>query len=327
MTRWVSCAVALVGLLVSSSARADAAQDVKDIRAGQLPLRATFLGWDSAQAAHFRMLTCSDGGTITCTAAFVKQAADVPPQATTLLSVNEVDCGKLGTCAALDGATVSKFVAAEKTAQAALPTLNKTAAESDPLLVFGTIAGEPTKLEVRTRDVSKGPDDSPNLQVELVLRGKDGASETLGVLDTRIFRLEKSKIREVFVSPDKKTAAIAVELHVGVMCWDFDRLVTVGASLARHKASLANTVGFAAWKKGDMSAALGDFTEATKHDATFGLGWYNRAAVESRTGDVASAKTSFESAVALDPSFARRACKDPDFAKLRTASPSLFRCP
>ena len=75
-----------------------------------------------------------------------------------------------------------------------------------------------------------------------------------------------------------------------------------------------------------MTAALAGFTEATTLDAAFGLGWYNRAAIESRNGDVAAAKTSFDAALALDASFARRACNDPDFAKLRTTEPALFRC-
>jgi len=325
MKRWVSCAAAMIGLLACGSARADAAQDVKDLRAGQLPLRYEWLGWDSASAAHFRTLTCSGGGTTSCSAAFVKQAADVPPKATTLLSVNEVYCGT-GTCEALDAATVRKFVAIEKATLAGLPTTTMTAREKDPRLVFGSVAGDATKLEVRARDVSKGPDDFPHLQVELVLRGKGGASETLGVLDSRVYRLESSKIRDAFLAADGKTAAIVVETHVGVMCWSFEGLSTVGSSLPRHKASLANTIGFVAWKSGDMTGALAGFTEATTLDATLGLGWYNRAAVESRTGDVAGAKTSFDAAVALDSSFASRACKDPDFAKLRTAEPSLFHC-
>jgi len=326
MKRWVGCAAAMIGLLSSGAARADAAQDVKDIRAGQLPLRYEWLGWDGAAAAHFRTLTCSSGGTTTCNAAFVKQAADVPANATSLLSVNEVYCGKDGPCTAIDWATVTRFAAAEKTALAALPATTKTAAEKDPLHLFGPIAGEATKLEVRARDVSRGPDDAPHLQVELVVRGKGGASETLGVLDSHVYRLEGSKIRDVFVAPDKQTAAIVVETNVGVMCWSFDGLSTVGTNLPRHKASLANTIGFAAWKSGDMTAALAGFTEATRLDATLGLGWYNRAAVESRTGDLAAAKTSFDAALAINPLFATRACKDPDFAKLRTAQPALFSC-
>ena len=313
-------------LLASGSARADAAQDVKDMRAGQLPLRYEWLGWDNASAAHFRTLACSGGGTTTCNAAFVKVAADVPVKATSLLSVNNVSCGKDGTCDALDAVTVRKFVAAEKAALAILPATTKIAAEKDPLVAFGPVAGDATKLEVRTRDVSRGPDDSPHLQVELVLRGKGGASEPLGVLDAHVYRLEGSKIRDVFLSADRQTAAIVVETHVGVMCWDFEGLSTVGASLPLHRASLANTIGFAAWKSGDMTAALAGFTEATKLDSTLGLGWYNRSAVESRNGDVASAKTSFDAAVAIDPSFAKRACKDADFAKLRSAQPGLLLC-
>lgn len=324
--RWLACAGVMMGLLASGPALADATRDVRDLRAGELPLRYDWLGWDATSAAHFRTLTCSGGGTTSCSAALVKQAADVPARATPLLSVSELYCGKVGPCTALDAATVRAFVAAEKSALAARPATTRTAAASDPLLVFGAVAGDATRLEVRTRDVSQGPDDSPRLQSELVLRGKGGAIEALGVLDRRIDRLDAGRVRDVFVSPDGRTAAIVVETHVGMMCWDFDGLHTVGASMHRHKASLANTIGFVAWKRGDMASALAGFGEATRVDASFGLGWYNRAAVESRNGDAPRAAGSFAVAVGLDRSFARRACKDPDFTALRAAQPALFDC-
>ena len=114
MKRWVSGAAMMMGLLASGSARADAAQDVKDIRAGQLPLRYDFLGWDSSSSAHFRTLTCSGGGTTTCNAALLAQAADRPPKVTNLLSVSEVYCGKQGACDALDATTVRRFVRSEE---------------------------------------------------------------------------------------------------------------------------------------------------------------------------------------------------------------------
>lgn len=75
-----------------------------------------------------------------------------------------------------------------------------------------------------------------------------------------------------------------------------------------------------------MGAALAGFTEATILDASYGLGWYNRASVESKNGTLVSAKASFETALKLDPAFAKRACKDADFKALRAVEPSLFGC-
>jgi len=76
-----------------------------------------------------------------------------------------------------------------------------------------------------------------------------------------------------------------------------------------------------------IPAALAAFSEGTRHDPDFPLAWYNRAAVESRTGAVADASASFRRAVALEPRLGARACKDTDFAALRSAEPALMRCP
>ena len=61
-------------------------------------------------------------------------------------------------------------------------------------------------------------------------------------------------------------------------------------------------------------------------DPRFALGWYNRAAVESRTGDTASAGASFRTAVALDAGMPARACRDHDFDALRASEPGLLSC-
>lgn len=117
-----------------------------------------------------------------------------------------------------------------------------------------------------------------------------------------------------------------MQIAYGVMCWDHSDRPTVVVDIARKRSSLANTIGWRAYRKGDRVASLAGFTEATTLDASYGLGWYNRASVESSNGDLPSAKASFEKALKLDPAFARRACKDPDFNTLRAAEPSLFRC-
>ena len=238
--------------------------------------------------------------------------------------MQEVNCEPKSPCAALDPHTVATFAGREKAAMAALPTLATGAAVTDPLSVFGTVVGEATTVSVHLRDISQPGD--PKLMVELVLKGKGGALEKLGTLDAHVYRLNSSAIKGAHVSPDGKTAAFAVATDVGVMCWDFQGLSTVVVNVALTKATLANTIGWKAYQKGDMVAALAGFREATTLDASYGLGWYNRASLESRNLDVASAKVSCEAARKLDPSFAKRACKDPDFKALRASDPSLFDC-
>jgi hypothetical protein len=315
---------ALLGIAVLPRiASADAAQDVTDIRAGRLPVRYDWLGWDGS-TAHFRKLVCSEGGTTSCTARIVKQS-DVKTTVVELLSINEVYCSPKSPCAALPPATAAAFAARERAANAALPTLTPGTRIADPSHVFGAVASEATTVVVRVRDVSQ-PDDTPKLMVELVLKGKGGTTETLGTLDSAVYRLNKSAIQGAHLSADGKTVAFAVETDIGVMCWDFSGLATVVVDLSRKKASLANTIGWKTYQRGDMVAALTSFTEATTLDASFGLGWYNRASIESRNLDLASARTSFDVARKLDASFAKRACKDPDFKPLRTSDPSLFSC-
>ena len=323
MKRLAFAAAALLLLALPGVASADATQDVKDIRSGQLPVRYDWLGWDGG-TAHFRTLVCSEGGTTSCTAAIVKQS-DLKTTRVDLLSVQEVYCDPKSPCAALDAKTVATFVGRERAANAALPTLAKGAIVADPLLVFGAVAGEATTVAVRLRDVSQQAGD-PKLTVELVLKGKGGTMETLGTLDSHVYRLNSSAIKGAHLSADGKTAAFAVAIGVGVMCWDFAGLSTVVASVPRTRATLANTIGWKAYQKGDMAAAFAGFREASTLDATYGLGWYNRASIESRNLDVASAKASFETALELDSSFAKRACKDPDFKALRASDPSLFGC-
>ncbi len=146
------------------------------------------------------------------------------------------------------------------------------------------------------------------------------------MLDRAAYRFNGGKIQGAHLSPDGKTAAFVVQFEIGVMCWDFSHLSTVVVDVARKRSSLANTIGWRAYQKNDMPAALASFTEATSIDPSFALGWYNRASLESRNADVPRAKASFESATKLDGTLAKRACKDPDFKALRAAEPSLFGC-
>jgi hypothetical protein len=319
MMKRLALAVALL-LAIPSVASADAAHDVKDIRAGQLPNRYEWLGWDGS-TAHFRTLSCSEGGTTSCNANIVKQS-DLATSRVELLSVVEVYCGSGGACAALTPPIVARFVARENAAIAALPTLTKGAPVTDATRVFGAVGGEATQVAVHPRVISA----DPNIAVELVLKGKGGAMETLGTLDTRVFRLNGSAIKGAHLSVDGKTAAFVVQTDVGVMCWDFSGIATVVVDVSRRRSSLANTIGWRAYQKRDLGAALAGFTEATTIDPSFGLGWYNRASVESRNADLTSAETSFQAALKLDASFAKRACKDPDFKPLRASAPTLFRC-
>ena len=309
-------------LLAPAAASADAAQDVQDIRAGKLPTRYEWLGW-SGSTAHFRTLSCSEGGTTSCTALLVKQN-ETRADNVDLLSIQEVYCDGKSPCAALDGKTAAAFVGRERVAKAALPPLVPGPAVTDPAHVFGVVSGEATTVKLHVNDVSNG--EGPKIDTELALGGKGGARETLAVLDRAAYRFNNGTIQGAHLSPDGKTAAFVVEINVGVMCWDFTRQETVVVDIARKRSSLANTIGWRAYQKSDMPAALAGFTEATTIDPTFGLGWYNRASLESRGGDVAKAKASFTSATKLDAAFSKRACKDPDFKALRAAEPSLFGC-
>jgi hypothetical protein len=322
MKRLAGSVAAALLLLLPAVASADATRDVKELRAGKLPVRYEWLGW-SGSTAHLRTLVCSEGGTTSCTAAIVKQS-EARLERVELLSVQELYCGPGSACAPLDAATVNAFVGRERVANAALPVLAQGRAVTDPARVFGAVAGEATTVQLRVRDASN--QDGPKLDTELVLRGKGGALETLGVLDRGAYRFNGGAIQGAHLSDDGKTAAFAVQFAVGVMCWDFAGLQTVVVDLARKQASLANTIGWRAYQKGDMVAALAGFTESTSLDPSFGLGWYNRASVESRNGDLAKAKSSFEQALKLDSLFAKRACKDPDFKALRAAEPALFGC-
>ena len=323
--RPIALVLVAFSLFAARAARADAAADVRDIRAGQLPTRHEWIGWDAAGHAHMRTLRCSTGGTDFCRAALVDLAPDGTAHETPLLDVVEVYCGALGPCAALDRKTTLAFEAAESRGLAAMPATIPTPAAADPETVLGTIAGDPTRVQIDIVDRST-PADAPNFALRLVARGKDGATETLGMLDTRIATGD-GKVVAAYVSPDGVTAAFVVTTSTTMMCWDFQNVRAMAVNLPRRRASLANTIGFRAWKRGDMSAALAAFSEGTRHDPGFALAWYNRAAVESRIGAVTDASASFRRAVALEPKLSTRACRDGDFASLRGAEPGLMTCP
>jgi hypothetical protein len=321
--------VLLTGLSLFGAplARADATADVKDIRAGNFPLRHEWLGWDAAGHAHVRTLVCSTGGTDSCHAALLDLAPDGTTHATKLLDVVEVYCGSNGPCAALDAKTVSDFVVADKRAVAALPSLTRTTVAADPKSILGMVAGEPTRIEVASFDVATSPDDVPHLAVRVVARGKGGAFEVLGTLDERAYTVDSAAFDTAYVSPDGKSAVVVARSDTTMMCWSFQELGAFAVNLPRRRASLANTIGFRAWKKGDMPAALAAFTEATHDDPDYALGWYNRAAVESRTGATKEAATSFRRAIGLDASLSARACKDRDLDALRAQEPATLTCP
>jgi hypothetical protein len=324
--RVLRAAVLLAVCLAPLPAVAAPRGDVADIRAGKLPVRHEWLGWEGP-IAHFRIVVCSDGGTVHCTVAFRRERDGSTPAVTTVLDEVEVNCG-VGSCPLDDPKVVAKFLAQDARAVAALPAgLTRTPEEKDPASVFGTVAGEATRVEIRAVDATTSPDEGPRVSAQLVVRGKGGAVEPLVVLDKSAFRLNSSKLVAAHVSPDGARVAIVARTNVGVMCWDFDALSPVVLDVRRHRASLANTIGFSAYKKGDLATAKSAFVEATAHDPSFGLGWFNRAAVESRAGDVASASSSLKRALGVDPAFAKRACKDRDFDPLRKAEPSLVACP
>ena len=323
LARLACAALGLAAVLAAPDATADATADVRDLRAGKLPLRHEWLGWDGDGHAHLRTLACSSGGTVSCRAATVEILADAPPRKTTLLDVVELYCENRQPCTALDKKTVLAFEAAEKKAIAALPNRVVTPAAPDAKGALGTVAGELTRLEVTAFETANDP---TVVSVQLVLRGKGGATETLAVLDPQARTLEGGRIADTFLSADGARAVVVATISTTMMCWDFQSLHTIGVNVPRRRASLANTIGFRAWKAGDMPAALAAFAEATREDATFPLGWYNHAAVASRTGTVAEAAASFTKATALDVRAASRACRDPDFRALRAAEPALFRC-
>jgi hypothetical protein len=287
-SRTLGALVVGFSVVAPSVAGADAAADVSEIRTGTLPVRHDWLGWDAAGHSHVRELVCSTGGTNSCHARLVDSAPDGTTRVTKLLDVVEVYCGTQGTCSALDAKTVADFEAAEKRALLGLPPLTKTAPAPNPTTVLGTVAGEPTRIEVAAFDASTSSEDRPHVAVRVVARGKGGAFEVLTTIDERVFSLDRASLDAAYLSPDGKSAALIATADTTVMCWSFQALRTTLVDLARHRASLANTIGFRAWKKGDMPAALAAFAEATQHDPAFALGWYNRAAVESRTGATGS---------------------------------------
>lgn len=309
--------------LLSPSARADARADLVAMRGGERPVRTEMLGWDLAERAHFRTVVCSEGGSTTCSVTYERRGPGEPPGDTVVLSVAEVYCGD-GSCPLSDPKVVARFLAADARARDMLPALTAAAPEKDASGVFGPVAGASTRVEVRVLD--RSTPDRPSALAELVLRGRGGAVEVLGKL-AEGYRVEKSALVGAYRSPSAARVALAVETETGVMCWSFQDLHTLAVDAARARAGLANTIGFRAYKRGSMTEARAAFTEATATDPTFALGWYNRAALESRDGDVAAAAVSLERAVALDASFQRRACKDRDFDALRGAGPAPLVCP
>lgn len=302
----LACFAAIAMTLAPHLAHADAAEDTKDIRAGKVPVRAEWLGWD-AGTAHIRTLLCNDDAAFVCNAEIVQQS-DASTKRTPLLS--------LAPDASLTRAEANAFALRERNALAALPPLAVGATVTDPAHVFGAVRGEPTTVTFHMRPTGREPGD-PSESLELVLQGKGGAIETLGVVETQVYRVLANRIDETHVAPDGKSVAFLVSDRHGVMCWDFNGLSTFVVDIARRKASLANTIGWRAYQKKDFAAARAGFEEATVTDPSYGLGWYNRAAMEARSGEADRAKASLAKAVAIDGSFTARAAKDHDFDSAR----------
>jgi len=188
------------------------------------------------------------------------------------------------------------------------------------------VTGVETIVDLHAFDNST-TEDNIGLGNNLVLRAVDrSSSDLLGSGIRHVQRIEESGVSAAYLSPDGSAMTFALANKPGVMCWSFASLDVVTVKISRHRASFANTRALAAWKKGQGDVALAGFVEATTIDPTFHWGWYNRASVEAKQGNHASAKTSLDVPAKLDPKARARACTDLDFASLRAAEPNALGC-
>lgn len=307
-------AAALTG---SSPAPAPAArQDIVDLRAGRTPTRHHFVGWADDGSAVARSLVCSEGGELMCRAQLVR-ATPIGLDRTKLWSSHDYEDEQDpdAETLSLGRASAIRFIRAERDALAALPPLQPGQAVDTPTAAFGSIGGATTTVTVHARPTY---DDMDSVRLSVAVTGPSGAVVRLRDL-TETGRLERSRVLESRLSPDGERVWVAAYYEDGVMCWDGEDLVFAVANRAAVRARLANSVGLRAYRAGATAEARARFEDATREDATYVWGWFNRAALESHDGEVDAAEQSLRRAVAIDPTKEARACGDQDFANLRAA--------
>lgn len=311
--------VALVALLlVPSVAAADARKDILELRHGRTRSHQEFLGWTDDGRAVSRRLVCAEYGEVTCRAS-IDELAVGSRERTTVLWENTESLYETATAADPKGpistAEATAFIRAETKALHAFADLSPGERVADPAAAFGTIGGEPTQIYVRTAS-HPDPDEEPALRLHVAVRGPRGASIDLERLDNMPWRVDAEEVIDARVSPDGDAVWMAVHYRDGVMCWDGEDIELTIAERGAVRAKLANAVGLRADAAGETDEAYARFVEATAEDPGYAWGWWNRGALESRRGELRAAAESLRHAIALEASFAERACADDDYAAL-----------
>jgi len=316
-------------VLLPSLAAADARKDIVELRHGRTSSHQELLGWTHDGHAVSRRLVCSDDGGVTCRASIDELAVGSRERTTVLWESDSLEetattdepKGPIST------AEATGFIRAEAKAMRAHASLSAGERVAEPAAAFGTIGGEPTEIYVRTSSHSN-PDEDPALRLHVAVRGARGASVDIERIDDTPWRVDAQEVLDASVSPDGRAVWMAIHYQDGVMCWDGEDIELSIADRGQVRAKLANAVGLRADEAGETDEAYARFVEATTEDPGHAWGWWNRGALESRRGDVDAAAKSLASAIAIDESFAERACADEDYAALvaSEAGETLVAC-
>lgn len=308
--------VALV--LLPSLASADARKDIVELRHGRTRSHQELLGFSADGHALTRRLVCAEYGEVTCRAT-IDELAVGSPERTTVLWENTESLYETATASDPKGpistAEATAFIRAEDRALRGLGRLSPGERVADPAAAFGTIGGEPTEIYVRTSS-HPDPDQEPALRLHVAVRGARGASVDLEALDNTPWHVDAQEVLDARISPDGEAVWMAIHYRDGVMCWDGEDIELSIADRSLVRAKLANAVGLRADRAGEQAEAYARFVDATVEEPSYAWGWWNRGALEGRRGDLAAAAASLGKAIALDPSFAERACADDDYAAL-----------
>lgn len=314
--------VLAASFLLPSVAAADARKDILDLRHGRTSSHQEFLGWTDDGRAVSRRLVCAEYGEVTCRATIDALAVGSADR-TTLLWENTESLYETATAddpkGPISTAEASAFIRAERRALDSLAGLDPGERAADPAAAFGTIGGEPTRIYVRTSS-HPDPDEEPALRLHIAVEGPRGVSIDLERLDNTPWHVDDQDVLDARVSPDGSAVWMAIHYRDGVMCWDGEDIELTIADRDRVRAQLANAVGLRADRAGETDEAQARFVDATTEDPSYAWGWWNRGALESRRGDVEAAAKSLREAIALDESFAARACADADYAALASSA-------
>jgi len=319
-------AFALALALVPAVATADARHDIVDLRHGRTVSEHEFLGWSPGADAVVRRRVCSEDGELSCTVTIDELGVGKPPR-TSILYRN---LGELYERADADNpkgpistAEATGFIRREATVLAGLPPLTPGTAATPPRSVFGAIDGVPTKLAIAMNPTS----DDMIFRLSLGVHGPGGAFVKLADLPGEASDVT-TRQWQAHVSPDGSDIAIIVEYESSFMCWTGESIEAVAASRGSVRAQLHNAVGLDAYREGELDRARDAFVAATAEDPAYAWGWFNRAALESRSGDPDAAHASLKKAIDLDITKGDRACRDSDFDALAAtaAGAALMAC-